>query len=85
MKQSAFELQDEAPYERVRIGLSTTGWMMLGALVAAGVLLRKLLQHSAAAQHSHTTEQRRDKILKDTFPASDAPASQYFDIPINRQ
>lgn len=26
-----------------------------------------------------------DKTLKDTFPASDPPASRYFDIPANRQ
>jgi len=29
-------------------------------------------------------EKRRDDALKETFPASDAPASQYFDIPVNR-
>ena len=26
-----------------------------------------------------------DKSLKDTFPASDPPASRYFDIPVNRR
>ena len=26
-----------------------------------------------------------DKSLKDTYPASDPPASHYFDIPANRQ
>lgn len=26
-----------------------------------------------------------DKTLKDTYPASDPPASRYFDIPANRQ
>jgi len=29
-------------------------------------------------------EKRRDETLKETFPASDSPASQYFDIPANR-
>jgi len=31
-----------------------------------------------------SVEKRRDDVLKETFPASDAPASQYFDIPVNR-
>jgi hypothetical protein len=26
-----------------------------------------------------------DKALKDTYPASDPPASRYFDIPVNRR
>jgi hypothetical protein len=26
-----------------------------------------------------------DKTLKDTYPASDPPASRYFDIPVNRR
>ena len=33
---------------------------------------------------SPAVEKRRDETLKQTFPASDAPASQYFDIPVNR-
>jgi hypothetical protein len=42
----------------------------------------KKLRNSSATQH---VEKIRDKTLKDSFPASDPPASQYFDIPINRQ
>jgi hypothetical protein len=30
------------------------------------------------------TDEMRDKTLKDTYPASDPPASQFFDIPANR-
>jgi hypothetical protein len=30
-------------------------------------------------------ESVHDKTLKDSFPASDPPASQFFDIPVNRQ
>lgn len=26
-----------------------------------------------------------DRALKDTYPASDPPASRYFDIPVNRR
>lgn len=31
------------------------------------------------------TEPAIDKQIKDTFPASDPPASRYFDIPVNRR
>lgn len=32
-----------------------------------------------------TQEPAIDKVLKDTYPASDPPASRYFDIPVNRR
>lgn len=38
------------------------------------------VKHPAA-----TKEPAIDKSLKDTFPASDPPASRYFDIPVNRR
>lgn len=31
------------------------------------------------------TEPAIDKTLADTYPASDPPASRYFDIPVNRR
>jgi hypothetical protein len=31
------------------------------------------------------SESAIDKQLKDTYPASDPPASRYFDIPVNRR
>ena len=31
------------------------------------------------------TEKAIDKQLKDTYPASDPPASHYYDIPVNRR
>lgn len=68
-----------------RLGISTTGLIAVGAVVAAGVIVRKVLQQANSTRQKKTTEQRRDKMLKDTFPASDPPASQYFDIPVNRR
>jgi hypothetical protein len=54
------------------------------ALIAApavkGVLRRWRVKHPVA--HS---EPSIDKSLKDTYPASDPPASRYFDIPENRK
>lgn len=42
------------------------------------------LRRKEPAYTPRTVEKRRDEALKETFPASDAPASQYFDIPANR-
>jgi len=54
------------------------------ALIAApavkGVLRRWRVKHPVANE-----EQSIDKSLKDTYPASDPPASRYFDIPENRR
>lgn len=68
-----------------RFGLSATGLVVIGAVIAAVVLARRALRRANVSQQIKTTEQRRDKSLKDTYPASDPPASQYFDIPVNRQ
>jgi hypothetical protein len=45
-----------------------------------GIARRWRLKHPLA--HS---EHAIDKQLKDTYPASDPPASRYFDIPVNRR
>jgi len=45
-----------------------------------GVLRRWRVKHPMA--HG---EPAIDRSLKDTFPASDPPASRYFDIPENRR
>jgi len=78
------DVYDELP-RRSRRGISTSGLILLGVLFAAAVVIRKVLQKANVTQQKNSEEQRRDKILKDTFPASDAPSSQYFDIPVNRQ
>ncbi len=36
-------------------------------------------------QRRKHAETLRDDSLRDSFPASDAPATQDFDIPVNRQ
>jgi hypothetical protein len=45
-----------------------------------GIARRWRLRHPVAK-----SEPAVDKQLKDTFPASDPPASRYFDIPVNRR
>lgn len=45
-----------------------------------GIARRWRLKHPIAR-----SERAIDKQLKDTYPASDPPASRYFDIPVNRR
>lgn len=55
--------------------------VVIGGLLffAATVMLGKL---GRERRHS---EDLREKALEDSFPASDAPATQDFAIPVNRQ
>lgn len=45
-----------------------------------GIARRWRLRHPIAK-----SEPAIDKQLKDSYPASDPPASRYFDIPVNRR
>jgi hypothetical protein len=58
--------------------------LMLGigiSAIAARYLYRKFKQRESRIH----TEEARDEALTESFPASDPPATQYFDIPENRQ
>ncbi len=54
-----------------------------GSLILIGAGIRSWLKGGARAPVA--ADRVHDKSLKDSFPASDPPASQYFDIPANRQ
>lgn len=79
---------DELTVEPSRRGgfdaLRTLAFLGAVALIAAPAIKsasrRWRLSHPLAR-----TEHAIDKSLKDTFPASDPPATRYFDIPENRQ
>jgi len=58
--------------------------LLSGALLSAGFIGYHLYRRRQTQQQTHSVESRRDKSLKDTFPASDPPASQYYGIPANR-
>ena len=64
--------------------LETVALLSAVALLAVpaykGIARRWRLRHPVAR-----SEQAIDKQLKDTYPASDPPASRYFDIPVNRR
>ena len=58
--------------------------MALGVGAAVGLIAWTTYQRSLRRNGHRRVEAARDKTLKDSFPASDPPASQYFDIPVNR-
>jgi hypothetical protein len=64
--------------------LETVALLSAAVLIAApacrGIARRWRLKHPMAR-----TERAIDRQLKDTYPASDPPASRYFDIPVNRR
>lgn len=72
--------------ERSRGGGFAETVLLLGALglialpAITSIKRRWRVRHPAAK-----AEPAVDKSLKDTFPASDPPASRYFDIPVNRR
>lgn len=64
--------------------LETVALLSAAVLIATpacrGIARRWRLKHPRAK-----SEPAIDKQLKDTYPASDPPASRYFDIPVNRR
>jgi hypothetical protein len=68
--------------------LSTTQKVLLAGAVALVVQPAiRILSHKLKRTQADAAklENSVDKTLKDTFPASDPPASHYYDIPVNRQ
>lgn len=58
---------------------------LLGAIaLIATPAITSFARRWRAKQNVAQSEPAIDKTLKDTFPASDPPASRYFDIPENR-
>jgi hypothetical protein len=64
--------------------LRTLAFLGAVALIAAPAL-KSMSRRWRTAHPVARTEPAIDKSLKDTYPASDPPASRYFDIPENRQ
>ena len=78
---------DYNPYaeteERSFGGLRTIAVVGAIALIAAPAIM-SFARRWREKQSSAKTEPAIDKTLKDSFPASDPPASRYFEIPENR-
>jgi hypothetical protein len=59
---------------------------LLGALALIAAPALKSLSRRWRVRHPVAlSEPAIDKTLKDSYPASDPPASRYFDIPENRK
>ena len=54
------------------------------ALIATPVITTLVRRWRSQQNVGTQSEPEIDKTLKDTYPASDPPASRYFDIPENR-
>jgi hypothetical protein len=72
----------DASCSRSMLGTSA---VVVGLAVTSGLLIMNLMSRAAQRKAQKSVEARRDKTLKESFPASDPPASQFFDIPVNRQ
>ena len=53
---------------------------LLAAPACKGIARRWRIRHPLAA-----SEPMLDESLKETYPASDPPATRYIDIPVNRR
>jgi len=51
----------------------------------ATVVTRALMRHRKRRSERKHADSRLDDSLQDSFPASDAPATQDYDIPVNRR
>jgi hypothetical protein len=87
---SKYDLGDDSyaeTGERPFGGARTIAMLGAVALIATPAIV-KLARRWRTQRNRHrntaVTEPAIDKSLQDTFPASDPPASRYFDIPANR-
>ncbi|WP_116808122.1 hypothetical protein [Steroidobacter cummioxidans] len=80
------DLDDYAPERRRSAYDAVESILLLGALALIampaikGIARRYRIRNPVAAE-----DEMIDESLKETFPASDAPASRYMDIPANRR
>ncbi len=79
---------DYGPYDEPSVssldGVRTIALLGAIALIAAPAITTMLRRRRSSQEHE-AGEPAVDKTLKDSYPASDPPASRYFDIPENRR
>ena len=84
---SNYEDLDYNPYaETHSTGLGSLRTIALIGAVAliAAPAITMFARRWRSQQNAALTEPSIDKTIKDSYPASDPPASRYFDIPENR-
>lgn len=85
MRDYSSEYLDDDMRGGERSGESLRTLAILGAVaLIATPVIAMCARNWRARQNQAKTEPAIDKTLQDTFPASDPPASRYFDIPENR-
>jgi hypothetical protein len=78
---------DYGPYDEPRSSFDSVRTLALLGAVAliAAPAITTMVRRWRSRQEVAASEPAVDKTLKDTYPASDPPASRYFDIPENRR
>jgi hypothetical protein len=75
----------EPEYSRHRFDLVETAFLCGAIALIASPAVKGVLRRLRVKNPDAKLEPAIDKSLKDSFPASDPPASRYFDIPENRR
>jgi hypothetical protein len=72
--------------------VNRSGVKLIGALALAGAValiavpaIKRLSRRWTITHPQARKEPAIDESLEETYPASDPPASRYFDIPVNRR
>ena len=77
---------DAAHEEQSRAGSLAETILLVGALgLIALPAINSIARRWRVRHPVAKAEKAIDRSLKDSFPASDPPASRYFDIPVNRR
>lgn len=77
---------DASHEEQSRAGSLAETILLLGALwLIALPAINSIARRWRVRHPVAKAEKAIDRSLKDSFPASDPPASRYFDIPVNRR
>ena len=77
---------DYVPKRRHSVFDAVESIVLLGVLALIAMpAIKGIARRYRVRNPSARDEERVDESLKETFPASDAPASRYVDIPSNRR
>mgnify|MGYP001057567848 CR=1 FL=1 len=80
-----FDDADRRSYPKLLGTLALAGAVALIAFPAIRSAVRRANRRWQIAHPQASREPAIDNSLRDTYPASDPPASRYFDIPVNRR
>jgi hypothetical protein len=81
------QVRNRLHLQKERSSLASIGGaaLILGVAASGAYLAFNYCKRARVTKQHKQVEKVRDKTLKDSFPASDPPASQFYDIPVNRR